>query len=242
MENETRKSYLKKTPIFSGLSDEELGGVVPYVVRRKLKRNTVVFHENDPATAFYLVKTGRVKIYKVGPDNREQVLAILGDGQIFGDVPAFDGGPYPATAETMADSEIYLIRSEDFQELVRRYPGIAVKIIRVLGQRLRQSMELVRDLSFKQVPHRLAGLLVKLGSEYGREVGVAGGDMGETGAGAGGTLIDLPLSRQELADIVGTSRETVTRELKKMEREGLLEVDRRMITIIDLGQLKAWAR
>lgn len=232
MENETRKSYLKKTPIFSGLSDEELDGVVPYVVRRQLKRNTVIFHENDPATAFYLVKAGRVKIYKVGPDNREQVLSILSEGQIFGDVPAFDGGPYPATAETMTDSEIYLIRSQDFQELVRRYPEMAVKIIRVLGQRLRQSMELVRDLSFKQVPHRLAGLLVKLGNEYGREVG---GD-GEW------ILIDLPLSRQEMADIVGTSRETVTRELKKMEREGLLKVDRRMITIIDSQRLKAWAR
>ena len=229
MDTETRKSYLKQTPIFSDLSNEELDGVVPYVVKRQLKKNTVIFHENDPATAFYLVKKGRVKIYKVGPGNREQVLAILGDGQIFGDVPAFDGGPYPATAATMADSEIYLIRSKDFRELVRRYPEVALKIIRVLGQRLRQAMELVRDLSFKQVPHRLAGLLVKLAGEYGRET-------------AAGILIDLPLSRQELADIVGTSRETVTRELKKMEREGMLAVNRRLITIVDQGKLKAWAR
>lgn len=229
MDGQTRKSYLKQTPIFSDLSDEELDGIIPHVVKRRLKRNTVIFHENDPAAAFYLVKTGRVKIYKAGPDDREQVLAILGDGQIFGDVPAFDGGPYPATAATMADSEIYLIRSEDFQELVRRYPEVALKIIRVLGQRLRQSMELVRDLSFKQVPHRLAGLLLKLGSEYG----------GETEEGL---LIDLPLSRQELADIVGTSRETITRELKKMEREGMLKVERRLITIIDLDRLKTWAR
>jgi CRP/FNR family transcriptional regulator len=229
VDGQTRKSYLKQTPIFSDLSDEELDGIIPHVVKRRLKRNTVIFHENDPAAAFYLVKTGRVKIYKAGPDDREQVLAILGDGQIFGDVPAFDGGPYPATAATMADSEIYLIRSEDFQELVRRYPEVALKIIRVLGQRLRQSMELVRDLSFKQVPHRLAGLLLKLGSEYG----------GETEEGL---LIDLPLSRQELADIVGTSRETITRELKKMEREGMLKVERRLITIIDLDRLKTWAR
>jgi len=106
---------------------------------------------------------------------------------------------------------------------------VAIKIIRVLGQRLRQSMELVRDLSFKQVPHRLAGLLMKLGEEYGRETGE-------------GLLIDLPLSRQELADIVGTSRETVTRELKKMEREGMLAVNRRMITVSDMNRLKSWAR
>ena len=129
----------------------------------------------------------------------------------------------------MTDSEIYLIRSEDFQDLVRRYPEVALKIIRVLGQRLRQSMELVRDLSFKQVPHRLAGLLLKLGSEYGADAGK-------------GLLIDLPLSRQELADIVGTSRETITRELKKMEREGLIEVDRRLITVVDIEHLRARAR
>ncbi|MEK6536448.1 MAG: cyclic nucleotide-binding domain-containing protein, partial [Actinomycetota bacterium] len=97
MDGETRKSYLKQTPIFSTLSDEELDDIVPSVVKRRLKGNTVIFHENDPAAAFYLVKSGRVKIYKVGPGGREQVLAILSDGQIFGDVPAFDGGPYPAT-------------------------------------------------------------------------------------------------------------------------------------------------
>jgi len=229
VDGQTRKNYLKQTPVFSVLNEEELDGIVPHVIKRRLKRNTVIFHENDPAAAFYLVKTGRVKIFKAGPDGREQVLAILGDGQIFGDVPAFDGGPYPATAATMADSEIYLIRSEDFQDLVRRYPEVALKIIRVLGQRLRQSMELVRDLSFKQVPHRLAGLLLKFGDEYG------------SGTEAG-ILINLPLSRQELADIVGTSRETITRELKKLEREGILQVNRRLITIVDLEQLKVWAR
>ncbi|MBK5225302.1 MAG: Crp/Fnr family transcriptional regulator [Thermoleophilia bacterium] len=229
MDGETRKSYLRQTPIFSTLSDEELDDIVPSVVKRRLKSNTVIFHENDPAAAFYLVKSGRVKIYKVGPDGREQVLAILSEGQIFGDVPAFDGGPYPATAATMVDSEIYLLRSEDFQDLVRRYPEVALKIIRVLGQRLRQSMELVRDLSFKQVPHRLAGLLLKMSEEYGSETGE-------------GILIDLPLSRQELADIVGTSRETITRELKKMEREGMLKVDRRLITIADRERLQTWAR
>jgi len=229
VDGNTRKTYLKQTPVFSHLSDEELDSIIPHVVQRRLKKNTVIFHENDPATAFYLVKTGRVKIYKTGPESREQVLSILGDGQIFGDVPAFDGGPYPASAATMSDSEIYLIRSEDFQALVRQYPDVALKIIKVLGQRLRQSMELVRDLSFKQVPHRLAGLLVKFSDEYG----VSGDE---------GTLIELPLSRQELADIVGTSRETITRELKKMEREGMIVVDRRRLTVTDPERLRSWAR
>ena len=229
MVSASRKDFLRQTPIFTGLSEDELDKIVPLIIKRKLKKNTVIFHENDPSSAFYLVKTGRIKIYKVSRDGREQVLSILGDGQIFGDVPTFDGRPYPATAATMADSEIYLINRDNFNDMVRRNPDIAMKIIRALGGRLRQALELVRDLSFKQVPHRLAGLLLKLGKQYGQET-------------EEGLLIDLSMSRQDLADIVGTSRETVTRELKKLERAGMLIIDRRLITVTDREQLEKWAR
>jgi CRP/FNR family transcriptional regulator len=229
MADETRKEYLRNTPVLSGLSDDELDELVPLVVKRRLKEDTVVFHEGDPASAFYLVKQGRVKIYKVAADGREQVLSILGDGQIFGDVPVFDGGPYPATAATMADTEIYQIKREDFEDFVRRHPEVALKLLRVLGQRLRQSMALIRDLSFKQVPHRLAGLLLRLGRDYGSKTD-------------SGTLIDMKLSRQEIAEIVGTSRETVTRELKKMESAGMLQLKGRKIIIADEEMLTGWAR
>jgi CRP/FNR family transcriptional regulator len=229
MNKSKKKEYLRQTPVFAELNDAELEELATHVVERSLRRNTVIFHENDPASAFYFVKTGMVKIYKVSRDGREQVLSLLGAGQIFGDVPTFDGGPYPATAATMEDSEIYLIRREDFLEVVRQHPEIAIKVIRVLGARLRQALELVRDLAFKQVPHRLAGLLLKFGEEYGKEAD-------------GGILIDISLSRQELAEIVGTSRETVTRELKKMERAGLVSIARRQITIKDRDKLTSWAR
>lgn len=224
-----KKEYLRRTPVFAALNDAELDALAPLVVERRLRRNTVIFHENDPAAAFYMVKTGKVKIYKVSRDGREQVLSILGEGQIFGDVPTFDGGPYPATAATMEDCEIYLIRREDLLAVVRRHPDIAIQIIAVLGQRLRQALELVRDLSFKQVPHRLAGLLLKLAEQYGEEK-------------EAGVLIGIKLSRQELADIVGTSRETVTRELKKMEQSGLVGLEGRQITIFNREGLVSWAR
>ncbi len=221
--------YLASTPIFSGLDDEELKQLAPLVIERQLKRNTAIFHENYPAAAFYLVKRGRMKIYKMSRDGREQVLAILGEGQIFGDVPVFDGGPYPAGATTVDDAEIYLIPSNDFRQLLRRHPEIALKVIKVLGQRLRQAMELVRDLSFKQAPHRLAGLLLKLARESGSET-------------ADGTVeVDLSMSRQEIAEVVGTSRETVTRELKKLERAGIIRIDRRLVTILDRERLRSWA-
>ncbi len=223
------KEYLGQTPIFSGLDEAELEEVAQFVVERRLKGDTVIFHENDPAAAFYMVKKGRVKIYKLSREGREQILAVLGDGQIFGDVPVFDGGPYPATAATMEESEIFLFRRDDFHQLLRQHPEIALKVIKVLGQRLRQSMELVRDLAFKQVPHRLAGLLLKLAREQNEEV-------------RDGTILDLAMSRQELADMIGTSRETITRELKKMERAGLIELDRRLVKISNEERLRSWAR
>ncbi len=229
MTDRTIEEYLAGTPIFSSLSREELGEVAPLVMVRNLPADTVIFHEGDPAAAFYMVKSGKVRIYKLSREGREQVLTILGEGQIFGDVPAFDGGPYPATAATIEESELLLVRSEDFQALLGRHPEIAIKIIKVLGQRLRQAMELVRDLSFKQVPHRLAGLLLKLARENGRETGA-------------GIEIDLGMSRQEVAEVVGTSRETVTRELKKMEKAGLLSIDRRKVLVADRERLEAWAR
>lgn len=229
MADRTISEYLAGTPIFSGLSEAELDELAPLVFVRRLPGDTVIFHENDPAAAFYMVKSGKVKIYKLSREGREQVLAILGEGQILGDVPAFDGGPYPATAATMEESELLLVRSGDFQDLLKQHPDMAVKIIKVLGQRLRQAMELVRDLSFKQVPHRLAGMLLKLARENGRETGE-------------GIELDLGMSRQEIADVVGTSRETVTRELKKMEKAGLLRIDRRRVLVFDEDRLETWAR
>lgn len=221
--------YLKRTPIFSSLDDEELKTLSPLIIERSLNKNTAIFHENDPAAAFYMVKRGRVKIFKPSREGREQVLAILGEGQIFGDVPVFDGGPYPASAATMDGAEIFIIRSDDFLELLKSHPEIALKVIKVLGQRLRQAMELVRDLSFKLAPHRLAGLLLKLAGESGRMVN-------------DGIEVNLAMSRQDLAEVVGTSRETVTRELKKMERAGLIGLDRRLVTITDQERLRLWAR
>lgn len=229
MAEKSTGEYLASTPIFSGLEGPELEELAPLVLLRELPGDTVIFHENDPASAFYMVKSGKVKIYKLSREGREQVLAILGEGQIFGDVPVFDGGPYPATAATMEQSELLLVRSGDFKDLLRRHPDIALKVIKVLGQRLRQAMELVRDLSFKQVPHRLAGMLLKLAGEEGRE-------------SEAGIEVDLGMSRQEIADVVGTSRETVTRELKKMEKAGLISIDRRRVLVADEQRLKDWAR
>lgn len=221
--------YLKRTPIFSGFSDTELVEVARLIIERKFKRNTVIFHENEPGTAFYVVKDGRVKVYKLAEDGRELIIGIFGDGGIFGDVPVFDGGPYPASAATMTDTVVWSISRRDFEQLVKAYPEISLKLIRVLGRRLRQAHDLLRDMALKNVPQRLAGLLLKLKEEYGS-------------AAQGGTLLELPLSRQDMAELLGVSRETATRELSKFAKAGILDVDGRRITILDEPKLRLWSK
>lgn len=223
-----RKEHLRKTAIFSEFTDAELDEVSRLIVERRFKHGTVIFHENDPSYAFYVIKDGRIKVYKLSEDGRELIIGIFSNGGVFGDVPVFDGGPYPATAETMIDSVVWSISRNDFEKLVKDHPDISLKLIRVLGRRLRQAHNLLRDMALKNVPQRLATLLIKFIDEYGRP-------------GPQGILLELPLSRQNIAELIGVSRETATRELSKFAKAGLLEVDGRRITIIDRDKLSIWS-
>lgn len=221
--------HLKRAPTFSDFNEAELEEVAQLVIERKFKRHTVIFHENEPGNAFYIIKTGRIKVYKVSEDGRELIIGIFGDGGIFGDVPVFDGGPYPASAAAMTDSVVWSINRADFERLIRAHPEISLKVIRVLGRRLRQAHNLLRDMALKNVPQRLASLLLKLKEEYGSET-------------ASGTVLELPLSRQDMAELIGVSRETATRELSKFAKAGLIEVDGRRITILNEPKLRLWSK
>lgn len=224
-----RLDQLKQAPLFSDFSEEELGEVLALTAVRRFRKGTIIFHENEPGAAFFLVKSGRIKVFKLAEDGRELILGIFGPNAIFGDVPVFDGGPYPASAAALTDAEVYAIARTGFEELVKDHPEIALKVIRVLGKRLRQAHNLVRDLALKNVPQRLSGLLIRLADEYGRP-------------SDGGTLLDLPLSRQDMAQLIGISRETLIRELTKFAKAGLIRLDKRRITIADPVRLQIWSK
>lgn len=221
-------SSLKKTFIFNDFSDQELQQIVKLVKERFFRKNTIIFNEGDPGIAFYIIKSGKIKVYKLSSDGRELILGIFGENGLFGDVPVFDGGPYPATAETLTDVTVWIINRESFINLLLAHPQIALKIIRVLGKRLRQAHGFVAELALKNVPQRLASLLLKLASEYGQE-------------NESGIVIDLPLTRQELAELIGVSRETVIRELSKFSRAGVLSLDGKKIILLDKRKLELWA-
>lgn len=222
-------SQLKKTFIFSDFSEDELEAAVRLFHKKTYKKGVVIFHEGQPGVAFYLITSGRIKIFKLSEDGRELIFGIFGDGAIFGDVPVFDGGVYPAGAATLVDTEVVYMSREDFERLITEYPRISLKVVRVLGKRLRQAHGFVMDIAMKSVPQRLSALLLRLAEEYGRE---------EDGA----TVIDLPLTRQELAELMGVTRETATRELSKFSRAGTIKLEGKKIYLVDRSKLRLWAK
>lgn len=220
---------LKQTFIFSDFSDDELEAAGRLFRKKTYKKGVVVFHEGQPGVAFYLISSGRVKVFKLGQEGRELIFGIFGDGAIFGDVPVFDGGPYPATAATLVDTDVFYMSRDDFVRLCREYPDISLKIVRVLGKRLRQAHRFVMDIAMKSVPQRLSALLLRLADEYGQ-------------IKDGTVVIDLPLTRQEIAESIGVTRETATRELSKFSRAGTIKLEGRKILLLDRPKLEEWAK
>lgn len=227
--NENVAEKLKKTFIFADFDGDELNAVADRVVERQFKKGTTIFHEGQPGTTFYVVKSGRVKVYKLAEDGRELILGVFGDGALFGDVPVFDGGPYPAGAATLVDTQVYAINRDDFTDLITDHPGLALKIVRVLGRRLRQAHGFVMDMALKGAPQRLASLLLRLADQYGKETD-------------DGIYIDLLLTRQEIAELMGVSRETAIRELSKFSQAGTILLKSKRIFIQDLPRLKLWSK
>lgn len=224
---ESSHLVLKRLPLFGGLGKKELEEVGRLVIYRKYRRNTFVFTEGEPGEALCFVKSGRVKISKTAPDGREQILHIMEPGDIFGEIVLFVGGPYPATAETVEDSEIGMIRNQDIEDLIRRNGEVALTMLKIMARRLKEAQAKIRDLALKDTPGRTAGLLLRLAQTSGVK-------------GDEGIRVPLDLSRQELASMIGTSRETITRILCELDRQGIINLDRYEITIRDPERLKTW--
>lgn len=219
--------YLAKIPLFRDLEHEELEAISQLARVRNYKKNMIVFMEGEPGEALYFVISGKVKISKMTEDGREQILHILQAGDVFAEVVLIDRGPYPATAEVLETGQVGMLLNDDVENLIRSTPDIAIKLLRIVSKRLRLAQIQVRDLALKDTYGRLAGMLLMLGKEHGEEC-------------LEGTKIDLPLSRQELANLIGTTRETVTRILGDFKKYKCIDLDKQAITIIDQEKLKTW--
>ncbi|KNZ68610.1 CarD family transcriptional regulator [Thermincola ferriacetica] len=223
----TVREIIGNTPIFAGLEENELQQIEDIVVIRNYKKNMIIFMEGEPGEALFFIISGKVKVYKLAEDGREQILHILKEGDVFAEVVFIDKGNYPATAQVLEDSQIGLIRNDDFERLVRENPDIALSLLRVMTYRLRQAQIQIRDIALRDTYGRVASMLLMLAKEHGLTC-------------AEGIKIDLSLSRQELANLIGTTRETVTRVLSDFNKSNIIRLDRQVITILDEKKLRSW--
>ena len=218
---------LGRLSLFAGLGEAALEAVARRTVVRTLPRGAQLFRKGEACRGLHLVLEGRVKVYRATPDGQEQVLHTQGPGQPLAEVPLFDGGPYPASAEAVEESRLLFLALEDFQWLYQHHPEIAGVVIRELGRRLRRMVMLVEKLSLSDVPTRVAAALLEFAEAEG--------------ALDPGAQFRLPRTQQELAGELGTSRESVARSLARLRREGVIAQNGARIRVLDLRRLRAAA-
>lgn len=219
--------YLRRIFVFSNLTDEELAKIAAIVRMKEYKKNTVIFREGEEGEGLFFVKKGKIKLTKLSEDGKEKILHFCQEGDVFAEILLFEGGVYPATAETLEACEIGLIRHADMERLLLANNEITVKLLKVMSKRLREAQFHIRDLAFKDAYSRLASTLLNLSAEYGRQ----SSDVNYVG---------ISLNQQELANLIGTSRETVARIIGDWRREGIIAVQKKEIIIKDNKKLKAW--
>jgi len=212
-------------PLFQGLSRGEYEDLAMIVVDQVIPRGQTIFEEGDEGSGFYVVLSGRVKIFKLSPDGKEQILHILTGGEPFGEVPVFAGEKFPAHAQAMEDSRVFFFPRPAFVDLVKKTPSLALNMLAVLSRRLRKFSSLIEDLSLKEVPGRLAAYLIYL----------AEGKKGKS-------EVILEISKNQLASLLGTIPETLSRILAKLTREGFIKPNGpRQIQLLDRKGLEELA-
>ncbi len=214
---------LKNMPYLLGLETDELEDVMRSVFEKSAERNEIIVHEDEPAQALFFIVSGAVKVQKTSSEGKEQILGILRPGDAFNDVAVFDGKPAPASAIAMSKVTVYGLNRTDIVTLTVRHPKIAMNAIQILAASVRRYISLVEDLSFRNVTSRVAKLLLQYAPDQAQ--------VEEAQARP-------RLTQQDMAGLVGTSREVVGRSLKALEEEGAIRVDRHRIAILDKDVLE----
>jgi CRP-like cAMP-binding protein len=217
-------TILSKVPVFSGLEENELDFLVQRAVPRQYGGSEIIFNEGEPCSGLYVVQSGHVRIFKSSSSGREQVLSIDGPGSSVAELPVFDGGNYPASCAAVDDSTLLFVSKQDFQALCLAHPQVALKVLRVVGARLRRLVGIIEELSFTTVRGRIASFLLRL-AEKGKRT-------------PEGIEIELPTSNQELASQIGTVRELISRNLSRFQAEGIIKLAGRHVVIADLKLLQ----
>lgn len=223
--SESVEAVLRKTPLFTSLSEDELQALRRRVATKQYDRGEILFGEGDACRGLYIVSSGKIRIFKLSASGREQTLAIEGAGSSFAELPVFDGGNYPASATASEGAEVLFISRKYFQDFCREHPEVGLKVIAVVGSRLRRLVGIIEDLSFTTVRQRLIALIVRLAKT-------------STARSSEGVHVELTKSQQDLAAELGTVRELISRNLGRLQAEGYVDVNGRSIVVKDLAALK----
>ena len=211
---------LHHSALFAALTESEIQVLASRTRVQNVSAGQLLFSEGDPCAGFFIIGAGRVRIFKTSMNGREHVLAIEGPGSSIAEIPVFDGGPYPASAAALEPSQLLFISRQDFRAMCVEHPQIALKVLQVVGGRLRKLVAIIEELSFTTVRHRLISWLLRR-------------------AQADGPRFELGISHQELASHIGTVRELVSRNMARLQAQGFIRVDGREIMILDAAGLES---
>jgi len=207
---------ISSIPLFEGLPPDQIDALAMIAAENLFKKGETIFSEGEDANGIYVVSTGRIKIFKLSPEGREQILHIFGPGEVFGEVPVFAGKRFPASADALEKSRIFFFPRDSLISLIEKNPAIALNMLAVLSMRLRRFTSMIDDLSLKEVPGRLAKHFLYLRDQK-----------------QGNNEFELNITKGQLASLLGTIPETLSRILTKMSEQGLIEPDGRKIKILD---------
>lgn len=225
-EGESTLRLLERVPLFSDLSSEELTRISQVAVRRNYPARTRVFHEGDSSDACYVVRRGELRVTREHSGGRAIALATLRPGDLFGELAMLDGEARSASVETLTEVDLLAVAAGDMRGLLAKNPQITLKLVTALTRRVREANERVATQSFQTVPGRVAGVLSQL---------VADAEPGDRGAG-----VTIHLRQVDLAQLAGTSRESVSRFLATLERSGVVSVGRGRVTVLEPGRLRSY--
>jgi CRP-like cAMP-binding protein len=220
--------YLKKIALFGDLPAPVVQKLSETVELREVRRRQVIYLPGDPGASVFFVNGGRVKISKVTRDGKELTLAYRGPGEIFGELCMLEGGPREEMAEAMENAMITELTRDEFEKIVQQNGMLGYRLTKAMLQRRREVENKVEQLLFKDVNAKLAELLLRLGNEYGVQSGR-------------GTLVALKITHQEMANLIGSTRETVSLTLSMFKKKGLIQTDGRKVIISDREGLRALA-
>lgn len=223
------KEVVSRIPIFIDLDEAELQKIADISMLRTYHNKSHVFMEGEERHSVYFINKGMVKIYKIDGQGNEYILAFLKKGEMFPHSGFFEQTPYPGTAEIVAESELCVIPIKEFEKIMLSHPQISIKIMRVMGQKIRELQAKLQELSSKDVHYRLYALVLRLADEYGEET-------------PEGIHVKIKLSNSDMALMAGTTRETVNRFLNKLKKEGVLSPDTKSMIIMDKDALEQWMR